>query len=159
MIPFLKKYFSALYIPIVWTLIIGILMCLPGRMLPKEEGFSIPQFDKFVHISLFGGFVFLWSLWLTRRVSVTAVLLRWFFVFYVLANVYGVSMEYVQKYWIPGRDYDLADIIADMIGAGLAYGLVHLVLLFPAEGKKGSAEGEKGSGEEKRSRAEGETIG
>jgi hypothetical protein len=158
MIPFLKKYFSALYIPIVWTLVIGILMCLPGRMLPKEEGFSIPQFDKFVHITLFGGFVFLWSLWLTRRVSVTAVLLRWFFVFYVLANVYGVSMEYVQKYWIPGRDYDLADIIADMIGAGLAYGLVHLVLLFPAEGKNGSAEGAKRSGEGKRSHAEGGKI-
>jgi VanZ family protein len=138
MISFLKKYFSALYIPIVWTLVIGILMCLPGRMLPKEEGFSIPQFDKFVHITLFGGFVFLWSLWLTRRVSVTAVLLRWFFVFYVLANVYGISMEYVQKYWIPGRDYDLADIIADMIGAGLAYGLVNFTLLFPAEGKKSS---------------------
>ena len=147
MISFLKKYFSALYIPIVWTLVIGILMCLPGRMLPKEEGFSIPQFDKFVHISLFGGFVFLWSLWLTRRVSVTTVLLRWFFVFYVLANVYGISMEYVQKYWIPGRDYDLADIIADMIGAGLAYGLVHLVLLFPAEGEKESAEGKKGNAE------------
>ena len=159
MISFLKKYFSALYIPIVWTLVIGILMCLPGRMLPKEEGFSIPQFDKFVHISLFGGFVFLWSLWLTRRVSVTTVLLRWFFVFYVLANVYGISMEYVQKYWIPGRDYDLADIIADMIGAGLAYGLVHLVLLFPAEGEKESAEGKKGSGGGKRSRAEGGKIG
>jgi len=138
MIPFLKKYFSALYIPIVWTLVIAILMCLPGKMLPKEVGFSIPQFDKVVHIGLFGGFVFLWSLWKTRRVHEPAVLLPWFFLFYVLANVYGISMEFVQKYWIPGRDYDLADIIADMIGAGLAYGLVHLLLLFSTEGKKSS---------------------
>jgi len=138
MIPFLKKYFAALYIPIVWTLIIGILMCLPGKMLPKEVGFSIPQFDKVVHIGLFGGFVFLWSLWKTGRVHEPAILLRWFFLFYVLANVYGISMEYVQKYWIPGRDYDLADMIADMIGAGLAYGLVHLLLLFPAEEKRSS---------------------
>jgi hypothetical protein len=45
-----------------------------------------------------------------------------------------------------------------MIGAGLAYGLVHLVLLFPAEGKKGSAEGAKRSGEGKRSHAEGKKI-
>jgi VanZ family protein len=138
MIGFLKKYFSALYIPILWTLTIGILMCIPGKMLPSEAGFSIPQFDKLVHIGLFGGFVFLWSLWLTKRVTNTAVLLRWFFVFYVIANVYGISMEYVQKYWIPGRDYDLADMIADMIGAGLAYGLVHLFLLFPAADKKSS---------------------
>jgi len=138
MIGFLKKYFAALYIPILWTLTIGILMCIPGKMLPSEAGFSIPQFDKLVHIGLFGGFVFLWSLWLTKRVDAPAVLLRWFFVFYVIANVYGISMEYVQKYWIPGRDYDLADIIADMIGAGLAYGLVHLLLLFPAADKKSS---------------------
>jgi VanZ family protein len=138
MIGFLKKYFSALYLPILWTLTIGILMCIPGKMLPSEAGFSIPQFDKLVHIGLFGGFVFLWSLWLTKRVRDTAVLLRWFFVFYVIANVYGISMEYVQKYWIPGRDYDLADIIADMIGAGLAYGLVHLYLLFPEADKKSS---------------------
>ncbi len=35
-------------------------------------------------------------------------------------SLYGIGMEYVQKYFIPGRDFDLADIIADMIGAGLA---------------------------------------
>ena len=139
MITFLKKYFAAIYLPIIWTLTIGILMCLPGKMLPSEEGFSIPQFDKLVHIGLFGGFVFLWSLWLTKRVDVTAVLLRWFFVFYVIANIYGIGMEYVQKYWIPGRDYDLADIIADMTGAGLAYGLVHLFLLFPTKGEKSAS--------------------
>jgi hypothetical protein len=139
MITFLKRYFAALYIPIIWTLTIGILMCLPGKMLPSEEGFSIPQFDKLVHMGLFGGFVFLWSLWLTKRVDVPAVLLRWFFVFYVIANTYGIGMEYVQKYWIPGRDYDLADIIADMIGAGLAYGLVNLVLLFPPKVKKAAS--------------------
>ncbi len=138
MIAFLKKYFAALYIPITWTLTIGILMCLPGKMLPKEEGFSIPQFDKLVHIGLFGGFVFLWSLWLTKRVTPPAVLLRWFFAFYAIANVYGIAMEFVQKYWIPGRDYDLADIIADMIGAGVAYGLVNMLLLFPPMEKKKS---------------------
>lgn len=138
MITFLKKYFAALYIPIIWTLTIGILMCLPGKMLPSEAGFSIPQFDKLVHMGLFGGFVFLWSLWLRKRVDNPVVLLRWFFVFYVIANVYGIGMEYVQKYWIPGRDYDLADMIADMIGAGLAYGVVHLVLLLPSVSKKSS---------------------
>jgi VanZ family protein len=44
-------------------------------------------------------------------------------------------MEYVQKYWIPGRDYDLADIIADMFGAGIGYGLSNLLLLPGKEGE------------------------
>jgi len=135
MIPFLKKYLAALYVPVTWTIIIGILLALPGSALPKETAFKIPQFDKIVHMTLFGGFVFLWDLYVTKRFSETGRLLRWFFIFYVLANLYGTGMEYVQKYWIPGRDYDLADIIADMIGAGLGYGCSHLFLL-TAGGKR-----------------------
>ena len=137
MIPFLRKYFSALYIPITWSIIIGILLALPGSALPNEAAFKIPQFDKIVHISLFGGFVLFWGLNLSKRIPETIRLVRWFFLVYVLANVYGIGMEYVQKYWIPGRDFDLADIIADMIGAGLGYGFSHLFLL-PAE-KNGNA--------------------
>jgi VanZ family protein len=47
----------------------------------------------------------------------------------MLSNGLGISMEFVQKYWIPGRDYDLGDIIADMFGAGLGYGISNLLLL------------------------------
>src|SRR5579884_3752965 len=96
MIPFLKKYFSSLYIPIVWTLIIAILLCLPGKMLPNETGFRIPNFDKLVHMGLFGGFVFLWGLHMTRRTSDHQALLRAFFIFYIIANFFGYSMELVQ---------------------------------------------------------------
>ena len=129
MIPFLKKYLAALYIPVIWTLIIAILMCLPGKLIPNETTFRIPNFDKFVHASLFCGFVFLWGLYHSKRTSELEILLRNFFIFYVIANIYGIGMEYVQKYWIPGRDYDLADIIADMIGSGIGYGLCNLLLL------------------------------
>lgn len=135
MITFLRKYFAALYVPVTWTIIIGILLALPGSALPNESAFKIPQFDKLVHITLFGAFVFLWDLRMTKRTSANGRLIRWFFAFYVLGNIYGIGMEYVQKYWIPGRDFDLADIIADMIGAGLGYGFSHLWLL-PAAGDR-----------------------
>ncbi len=131
MILFLKKYLGAIYFPIIWTLVILILLCLPGSMLPSEAGFKIPQFDKFVHICLFGGFVFLWNLHFSKKAGEDeqARLLRLFFFIFILANAYGIGMEYVQKDYIPNRDFDLADIIADMIGAGLAYGCSHLFLL------------------------------
>jgi len=129
MISFLKKYLSSLYIPIIWTLIVTILMCLPGKMLPNESGFRIPNFDKLVHMGLFGGFVFLWSLHMTKRTSDLHALLRAFFIFFVIANFFGYGMELVQKYYIPGRDYDLADVIADMAGAGIAYGICNLLLI------------------------------
>src|SRR5258708_32469 len=129
MILFLRKYFGNIYSPIVWTLIIGILLALPGSMLPNETYFSIPQFDKIVHISLFGGFVFLWNLYLSTRPIPASRLLRLFFFIFLLAEAYGIGMEYVQKYYIPGRDFDEADIIADIIGAGIAYGISNIILV------------------------------
>lgn len=136
MAQFLKKYFSSLYSPLLWTIFVGTLCCLPGSMLPNEKHFVIPEFDKIVHITFFGGFVFFWNLYYAGRasraagrMSETGRLLRIFFFWYVLGNVYGIGIEYIQKYWIPGRDYDLADMIADMIGAGLAYGISNMWLI------------------------------
>jgi VanZ family protein len=128
MILFFRKYFGNLFFPIAWTLFIGVLLSLPGSMLPSETKFSIPQFDKLVHISMFGGFVFLWGLYLSNKSLPTSKLLSRFFLVYILANCYGIGMEYVQKS-IPGRDFDLADMIADMIGAGLFYGICNILLL------------------------------
>jgi VanZ family protein len=34
-------------------------------------------------------------------------------------------------YWIPGRDFDVVDMLADVLGAGIGYGLCHLLLLLP----------------------------
>ncbi|MCW3116545.1 MAG: VanZ family protein [Chitinophagaceae bacterium] len=39
------------------------------------------------------------------------------------SSVYGIIMEYVQKYFIPNRSFDIVDILADTIGsiAGLFF--------------------------------------
>lgn len=129
MIVFLKKYLSALYIPVCWTVLIGILLSLPGSVLPNEGRFKIPQFDKIVHIGLFGGFVFLWCLYLSGQEFPQKKRLSLFFRVFILAAIYGIGMEYVQKYFIPNRDFELGDIIADLIGASLAYGISNLSLL------------------------------
>lgn len=129
MIPFLRKYFTKLIFPILWTLVVAALCCMPGSMIPNEGGFSIPQFDKLVHMGMFGGFAFLWNLYLSKKISDASRLLRLFFLVFILANAYGIGMEFVQKCCVPMRDYDEADIIADMVGAGIAYGLSNIFLL------------------------------
>ena len=126
---FFKKYLGKIYAAIGWTFLLILLLTLPGSMLPNESHFSIPQFDKFVHITLFGGFVLLWNFYLSRRSLSTKALLRWFFLIFMLGNALGIGMEFVQKYWIPFRDFDTEDIIADMIGAGLGYGVSNIYFL------------------------------
>ncbi|HMH32765.1 MAG TPA: VanZ family protein [Puia sp.] len=119
----IKKYLGRRWVSIVWTLIILVLLALPGSVMPKEQTFTIPQLDKFVHVILFGGFVFLWSYYFSKKQLPFTKLVRVFFYIFIAACVYGIGMEYVQKYFIPMRDYDEADIIADILGAGMAYGL------------------------------------
>jgi len=129
MIPFLRKYFGNLIAPLLWTILVAVLCCLPGRMLPNETGFKIPEFDKLVHAGMFGGFVFLWALYLSKKFTDSRRLLRLFFLFFILSNAFGIGMEFLQKCCIPMRDYDEADIIADMVGAGIGYGLSNMLLL------------------------------
>ncbi|MFI5152114.1 MAG: VanZ family protein [Chitinophagales bacterium] len=127
----IKKYLSKKWVAIAWTLLVIILLAIPGKMIPQEQAFTIPQFDKVVHIILFGLFVWLWSNHYSSLSLTKKKLLRIFFLIFIFGVCLGIGMEYVQKYFIPNRDFDEADIIADMIGAGLAYGICNISMLAP----------------------------
>jgi VanZ family protein len=61
-----------------------------------------------------------WALLRTERERV--ILKKAFILTAVIVFLYGVSMEFVQKFFIPNRSFDVGDILAD--GAGCALGLV-----------------------------------
>lgn len=127
MINFLKKYFHHIFYPIAWTIIVLILLTLPGSMLPQEKAFSIPNFDKLVHMGLFGGFVLLWSLYFNKKIISQKKLLVIFFRIFIIGGLYGATTEFIQRY-IPSRDFDIADILADVAGAAIAYGIANIFL-------------------------------
>ena len=129
LIDFCKKYLSKLYIAVSWTAIVLILLSLPGSVFPNESHFRIPNFDKIVHIGLFGDLVFFWCLYInTKKFPLQKLLILFFYVFCIGCFI-GIIMEYVQKYFIPFRDFDTADMVADMIGAGIAYGVANIYLI------------------------------
>ena len=128
MITLLKKYFRHIFYSIAWSVIILILLTLPGSMLPEEKSFKIPNFDKLVHMTLFGGFVLLWSVYFSVKKIAQKKLLIIFFRIFIIACVYGTATEFIQKYFIPSRDFDIADILADIVGAAIAYGICNIYL-------------------------------
>ena len=121
---FLHKLFSSILPSIAWTAIILLLLCLPGGMFPKEEGFAISDFDKYVHATLFGGFVVLWCWYLAGKYPETLIPYSVAFGLFVLSCLFGIALEFVQKFWIPGRDYDPMDMVADSIGAFIGWVLI-----------------------------------
>ena len=113
----LYQIFSNRFPALIWTIIIFILLALPGNMLPNESHLAIPNLDKYVHIILFGSFVFLWSFYYSAKPGNKNNSSGIQLVILIVACLYGTAMEYVQKYFIPNRDFDIYDIAADIVGA------------------------------------------
>jgi VanZ family protein len=109
-----------------WTIFIFILMAIPGKMLPNENKTFIPNLDKLIHVTLFGGFVFLWSYYYATKQEKNFNLNKRFISFLIIACLYGIATELMQKYFIPNRDYDIYDIAADTTGAIIGYIITRL---------------------------------
>src|SRR5688500_17424036 len=116
----LKKIFGGLLVPVGWTIFIQTLLCLPGSKLHGPQLF--PHYDKVVHVIFFGTMVVLWCYYFSYRLSDNNRLKKIFFIIFMAAAINGIVIEYVQLYFIPMRSFDEVDIIADILGASIAYG-------------------------------------
>src|SRR5882672_10805186 len=117
----LQKLLSNRKPALLWTIFIFILMAIPGSMLPQEEKTFIPNLDKLIHATLFGSFVFLWSVYYAAKKEKNNNSNSRFVLILIIACLYGVATELMQKYLIPNRDYDIYDILADSIGATVGF--------------------------------------
>jgi VanZ family protein len=120
----IRQILSKRYPAQLWTLFIFILMIIPGNMFPREETTFIPNLDKLVHAVLFGSFVFLWSYYYTIKKN--AILINRYTALLVIASLYGIATEFIQKYFIPNRDFSIYDIAADIAGAIIGYVIVRI---------------------------------
>jgi VanZ family protein len=104
---------------ILWLIVITFLLILPGSSFPKQDWFSKIWFDKWVHIGFFAVLVFLWCWSFTKFPA--KKLFNLFVITALLGLAYGIGMEFIQKYFIVNRSFDLGDIIADAIGSGIGF--------------------------------------
>ncbi|MEI7471992.1 MAG: VanZ family protein [Chitinophagaceae bacterium] len=110
------------FIPgIAWFFIILVLICLPGEDLPKiDNWFTLIYGDKLIHIGIFALLAYLFMQPLSKT-ALKGYELRNFFIKIALAvAIWGLATEFIQKYFVPGRSFDLLDFAADSIGAFLA---------------------------------------
>lgn len=107
------------YIPaLLWAVLIYVLLTLPGKDFADSALDKIPNFDKVVHMGLFGAQVFWLALPLAKRYRPSAGILVWIM---IAVTVFGILMEYVQKYFTVDRSFDWTDMVADGVGAMLSY--------------------------------------
>lgn len=112
------------FIPgIAWFFLVLFLLCLPGSEFPKEK---IPWletifFDKWVHMGIFCVLAFLWMMPFAKSNLDIQSKLQQITKVFIAASVWGLTTEFIQKYYIPFRSYDLWDWAADSVGAFVAW--------------------------------------
>ena len=110
------------FIPgIAWFFVVLVLICIPGEDLPKVDNWMIAiDYDKLIHIGIFGFLAFLFMYPATKSTLSKKRKLYFCIKIALVTVVWGYTTEVLQKFYIPGRSYDLADWLADSIGGVLA---------------------------------------
>ena len=113
-----------------WFIITTWLLVLPGDDLPGPGFFNIdiPWMDKWVHIGLFSIMAFLTCLWIYKKQVQVSNWKKYFIICGLVCLGYGIAMEFVQKYYVPGRSFDPGDIVAD--GVGSLLGVLYILKKF-----------------------------
>lgn len=98
---------------------------MPGRYISDADFIRIPNFDKFVHLILF--LVFAVLFYASFSNNIFSGRFRYFPLFITLLTSigYGVLIEFFQRY-IPGRDPDIFDVLAD--SAGSLFGILIVLI-------------------------------
>lgn len=113
----LKKFLPG----IAWFFLVLILICLPGDDLPKVgDWMSAIYFDKWVHVGMFSVLAFLFMIPFCK--SDMTRINKWSFIIKIAISIsiWGLTTEFIQKFFIPGRSFDLLDWAADSVGVILA---------------------------------------
>jgi len=131
------------WLAILWTLFIVVLLVMPSKDIPSPHFLNGIHFDKFVHFTLFGTFVGLWTIPYASRES-REKNTRFFILVCLAACAFGAGMEWVQLEFTHGdRDYENMDIVADSLGA--IVGMIISMLWVRAEKNRARANNRVGA--------------
>jgi VanZ family protein len=110
------------FIPAIgWFVLSLILLCLPGSTIPKYPWLAKVYADKWIHIALFFTLCYLFSRPFRNSAMDRFQRYRWFLWITLAGIAYGTAMEFVQKYWVANRSFELWDIVADSTGCLAAW--------------------------------------
>lgn len=103
-----------------WFVVVMVLTCLPGKDVPDLSGLDVIYFDKWVHMGLFGGLTFFLCLPFRNSPYSSKQRVHYFIRIAMACSIWGLAVEFIQRFFIPGRDYELLDWAADSVGCLLA---------------------------------------
>ena len=113
---------------LVWVIfefvLIFILLSMPAGNTPGNNWISyllqLPFADKVIHIGLFGSLAFSIFFHFEQYSNISFRSTRSKALSLIACILYGIGMEFYQKYFVPSRGFEVGDMLADAMGALLA---------------------------------------
>lgn len=114
--------------------LIFILLSMPAGNTPGNNWISyllqLPFADKVIHIGLFGSLALSLFSHFEQYSKASFQTTRTKALSLILCIVFGIGMEYYQKYFVPSRGFEVGDMLADTMGALLALPFFNMVKHF-----------------------------
>jgi len=108
--------------------IVFILLSLPGSSFhTPSKWFGDFPIDKLVHVCLFGSLSFSFFVHFEKMNYKQLKTVRAKAIVLIFCIVYGIGMEFYQKYFVPTRGFEVNDMLADAVGAILALPLFNWI--------------------------------
>lgn len=116
----------------IWVLfeiaIIFILLSLPASNFHTESNwFGNLPIDKLVHIFLFSSLSFSILVHFEKSKYPKLKTIRSHAYVLIFCILYGIGMEFYQKYFVPSRGFEVSDMLADAVGAILALPVLYRI--------------------------------
>ncbi len=108
---------------LLWSVFVLFACLIPGKEIPQVSFITIPHFDKIVHFS----FYFILSL-LFLQPSKKPLNTLYYFADILYCLVLGIVIEFIQHHYIPNREGDVFDVLANFMGS--IFGLFIFALKF-----------------------------
>ena len=103
---------------LLWTLLIAVLTLMPGHYIPRITTFwDWLSPDKLLHFLLFGTYIFLLLEGFKRQRTYAFLQKHPVVMGLLIGIIFAIFIEVMQKFVIPGRDGNIYDFLADMLGS------------------------------------------
>ena len=120
---------------LVWVIfefvLIFILLSMPAGNTPGDDWISyllhLPYADKIIHVGLFGSLALSIFSHFEQYSSISFRSTRTKALSLIVCILFGIGMEFYQKYFVPSRGFEVGDMLADAIGALLALPFFNMV--------------------------------
>jgi VanZ family protein len=123
---------------LVWVIfefvLIFILLSMPGGDIEGTSWMSfilhLPFADKIIHMGLFGSLALSIFFHFEQYLNISFRSTRTKALSLIVCILFGIGMEFYQKYFVPSRSLDVIDMLADAMGALLALPFFNMVKHF-----------------------------